>query len=216
MTELIIAVALAVGACYGMARVLKVGCARPRLPQANLARQNLIARAAAKRQATIARDRKLATAVRIALSQVRHAPDFRRAAYIVSKATSLPAGFRQGLFRHARQGLVAHFHALLLKGTSPQALMPGLTELVTALAVAPFEASYICQAAQRMAAARRPAAPDFTQQVRQANAQYRERLRAIDQLSDISDDMREQLREQELVRFEERVRSLSGGGAPEQ
>jgi hypothetical protein len=147
--------------------------------------------------------------MQLALIQVREAPDFRRAASYALQAREVPLSFRQRQYRRFRSLLVSRFTALLQTGVSVDALMAGLTQLVSALGLAEFEADYIRLEAESQVSRREPMRRDFGQQLREAQSNYRDRVRVLEEMSDLDEEIREQLVEQERLKFQERMRELS-------
>jgi len=154
-----------------------------------------------------------ARSLQIALQQVRQAPDFRRPASFVTHAQNVPLWFRQRQYRRFRSLLVPHLAHLLGEGASVESVMPALTELVTGLGVAPFEADYIrTEAESRLCRQDNTPRPDFGQQLRQAQAEYRGRVHTLEGMTDLDEETREQLLEQEQLRFQERMRQIATSG----
>ena len=150
--------------------------------------------------------------MQLALIQVREAPDFRRAANYALQAREVPPSFRQRQYHRFRSLLVSRFTALLQTGVSVDVLMAGLTQLVSALGLAEFEADYIRLEAEAQISRREPVRRDFGQQLRQAQAEYRGRVHTLEGMTDLDDETREQLLEQEQLRFQERMRQIATSG----
>ena len=87
--------------------------------------------------------------------------------------------------------------------------MAGLTQLVSALGLAEFEADYIRLDAESQVSRREPIRRDFGQQLREAQSNYRDRVRVLEEMSDLDEEVREQLVEAERMRFQEKMRELS-------
>ncbi len=152
--------------------------------------------------------------LQVGLQQVRQAPDFRRTASFVAQAQNVPLWFRQRQYRRFRSLLVDHLAHLLSEGASVESVMPALTELVTGLGVAAFEADYIrTEAESRLSRQDTTPRTDFGQQLRQAQAEYRGRVHTLEGMTDLDEETREQLLEQEQIRFQERMRQIATGGA---
>jgi hypothetical protein len=148
--------------------------------------------------------------MQVAMLQLPGTPDFRRAASHALHAKCVPLAFRQRQYRRFRSQFVEHFARLLSNGAPADALMPGLTQLVTALGIAPFEADYIRQEAEAHVIRPEPSLPDFRQQLQEAHAEYRSRVRTLESVTELDQETREQLLEQEQLRFQERLRTLAG------
>ena len=173
----------------------------PRLPDQVLRRSQRPAFSAAVRNAS--------RAMQLALIQLSEALDFRRAASFALQANGVPAAFRQRQYRRFRPVMVSRFASLVQSGVSAEELMPGLTQLVSALGMAPFEADYIRTDALSQIIPQIPPRPDFGQQLRDAQTAYRSRVETLESLQDLDSETREQLMEQEKIRFEEQLREIS-------
>lgn len=147
--------------------------------------------------------------LQVALMQARDAPDFRRAASYAAQAREVPVAFRQQQYRRFRPLLVARFTERLQSGVGTDALLPGLHQLVAALGFAEFEADYVRLEAESQIRRHEPARRDFGQVLREAQANFRDRVRVLEEMSDLDEEVREQLVEQERMRFQERMRELS-------
>ncbi len=147
--------------------------------------------------------------LQVALMQVREAPDFRRAASYAVQAREVPVAFRQQQYRRFRPLLVTRFTERLQNGIAGDVLLPGLQQLVAALGFAEFEADYIRIEAEAQITRREPARRDFGQVLREAQANFRDRVRVLEEMSDLDEEVREQLVEQERMRFQEQMRELS-------
>lgn len=147
--------------------------------------------------------------MQIALMQVPDAPDFRRAASFAVQAREVPVSYRQKQYRRFRPVLVTRFTALRQTGVPDEVLMPGLTQLVTALGLADFEADYVRLEAEKHVRRPEPVHRDFGQQLRDAQSNYRDRIRILDEMTDLDEEVKEQLVEQERMKFQETMRELS-------
>ena len=176
------------GACRRTIAVVRLQRA-PRLPDQVLRRSRQPAVSAAVRNAS--------RAMQLALIQLPDALDFRRAASFAVQAHGVPAVFRQRQYRRFRPVMVSRFASLVQSGVNAEELMPGLTQLVSALGMAPFEADYIRADAQSQIIPRTPPRPDFGQQLRDAQTAYRGRVHTLESLQDLDSETREQLLEQE-------------------
>ena len=151
--------------------------------------------------------------LQVALIQVRDAPDFRRAASYATHARDVPLWFRQRQYHRFRSLLIEHLANLLNQGLSTETLMPGLTQLISGLGIAPFEADYLRTEAESRLSPQVTQAPDFGQRLREAQTAYRSRMRTLEGMRELDNDSREQLLEQEKQRFQEQLRAISGEGA---
>lgn len=106
--------------------------------------------------------RNASRAMQLALIQLPDAPDFRRAASFAVQDHGVPAAFRQRQYRRFRSMMVSRFASLLQSGISAEELMPGLTQLVSALGMAAFEADYVRVDAQSHIIPQTPPRPDLT------------------------------------------------------
>jgi hypothetical protein len=136
--------------------------------------------------------------------QLRAAPDFRRAAKLARHARIVPLALRQRQFAHFRAELVAHLARRLQAGASLTQASAGLSELVAALGLAPFEAEYIISEARQRVTVRQES-PSFADAMRASQAAHEERLQAIRGMNDLNDEIREQLLEAEQERFRSAV-----------
>lgn len=141
-----------------------------------------------------------------AILQIERDPDFRRAANKAAAAASIPADWRRRQFHRLRPLLVAHYQRCLTRGATNAVLLDSLTDLVEALGLEAFEADYIRQEAEQRRNRNRPteedAAPDFATELQRKQQVHEERLHAIDSMPNLNDDVREQLREEEQIRFQ--------------
>lgn len=200
-----------ISAIYGAFCITRGACRRtiaiarqhraPRLPDQVLRRSPQPAVSAAVRNAS--------RAMQLALIQLPDAPDFRRAASFAVQAQAVPAVFRQRQYRRFRPVMVSRFASLMESSVRAEELMPGLTQLVSALGMAPFEADYIRTDAQSQIIPQIPPRPDFGQQLRDAQSAYRNRVQTLESLQELDSETREQLMEQEKIRFEEQLREIS-------
>jgi hypothetical protein len=122
----------------------------------------------------------------------------------------VPLWFRQRIYRRFRSLLADHLAHLLRSGASAEAVMPGLAQLVAALGVASFEADYIRIEAESRISHQETPRPDFAQLLREAQASYRGRVRTLESMTELDTETREQLMEQEHVRFQQQLRSVAG------
>ena len=161
-----------------------------------------------RRQGELAADQQRRLAARnmqVAILQIGESPDFRRAASHAELAREVPIAFRQKQFRRLRPLLLRHLVTKLRGGYPVEAAAAGLVELVTALGIAEYEAEYLVQEASILGATRIAAPASFAQQAQQWQIELRQRLEAIQSLTDLDPDLREQLIEQEQQRFRERL-----------
>jgi len=169
----------------------------------NLQRRRLAAHAKRKqRESTIAR---LGRQLQIPLLQLGRAHDFRRAAVFAKLAKPVPLSFRRRQFTRFRPALVDHLAKLLADGGDCEKLPRSLAELVRGLGVAGYEADYIlAEAEARLREATRPPG-SLEEQLRQIHREHAQRLQAIRALTELDDDVREQLVEAEVHRFSEQM-----------
>ena len=167
----------------------------------------------AERQQAAAKVNQAARLMQLALLQLRHSPDFRRAATFARQAQHVPVAFRRRQFRRLRPLLVEHLVTRLQGGTAVEQLLPGLTDLVTALGVAAYEADYIRIEGEGRLQQHIEARPGFAAQMRQLQSEHQRRLEAIRNLSDVAPELREQLLESEQQRFRERLLAAGDSGA---
>jgi hypothetical protein len=150
--------------------------------------------------------------MQIAILQLQQSPDFRRAATFAKHAKDVPLSFRLRQFRRLRPLLVDHFAARLRDGASAEDLLPGLTELVTGLGVAAYEADYIHAEAEGQREQYVEQRPGFAGQMRQLQAEHEQRLGAIQSLQDLAPELREQLVESEQQRFRDLLLAAGDAG----
>jgi hypothetical protein len=215
---------LAGAAAYGAYRLCRSAC---RHAQAAAQSRRWAREAAAQRQRQrmaeeAARQRAAekvshsARLMQIALIQLPQSPDFRRAATFARHAKSVPVAFRRRQFQRFRPLLVEHLAARLRDGMTVEQLLPGLTDLVTALGIAGYEADYICLEAEGQLQQRAGQPPlGFAAQMRQLQAEHQQRLDAIQCLPDLAPELREQLVEAEQQRFRERMIALGNAEGEE-
>ena len=156
--------------------------------------------------------RRAAREMQLALMQVRDAPDFRRAASFITQAREVPLAFRQRQYQRFRSLLVEHLANLLDHGVSIETVMPGLTQVITGLGVAAFEGDYIRGEAESRLSQQTTQVPDFAQRLREAQNAYRTRMRTLEAMNELDEDSREQLLEQEKLKFQAQLRAISGEG----
>jgi predicted secreted protein len=146
--------------------------------------------------------------MQVALLQLGQSPDFRRAATFAKQAKNVPVSFRIRQFQRFRPLIVRHFATRLRGGVAADELMEGLTELVTALGLADYEADYIRREAEPQIRPRAEVRPAYAQQARQLQIEHDQRVESIRNLPGIAAELREQLMEQEEQRFRERMLAL--------
>jgi hypothetical protein len=146
--------------------------------------------------------RSAAHAMQVAIQQLGHTPDFRRAASFAGRAAAVhvPLSFRQRQFRRLRPLLVTHLKNLLSKDISEETAAGGLRELVSAMGVAAYEADYIVSDAQRSNESPREPA-DYGVRLRNLQADHTQRIQAIQATPALDEELREQLVETEHERF---------------
>ena len=165
-----------------------------------------------RQQAQLAADQRQQLAARnmqVAMLQIEQSLDFRRAASYAVLAREVPLAFRQQQFRRLRPLLLRHLVARLQSGQSIRASAKGLGELVTALGIAKYEADYLIAEASAAGTLPAPAPVTFTQLAQKWQADLQQRSDAIQSLTNLDTDLREQLLEQEQQRFRERLLSAS-------
>ena len=146
--------------------------------------------------------------MQVALLQVDQSPDFRRAATFAKQAKNVPVSFRIRQFQRFRPLIVRHLATRLRGGVAAEDLMDGLTELVTALGLADYEADYIRREAEPHIRPQAEVRPGYAQQARQQQLEHDQRVESIRNLPGIAAELREQLMEQEEQRFRERLLAL--------
>jgi hypothetical protein len=184
---------------------------RDRSRQRELAAARAKAEADRQRAETYARDRRLRTRYRemqAALLQLESAPDFQRAAWFAAHAQGIPVEFRQRQFQRFRPKLLQYL-VTRLRGGNVEQLRLSLTELVTQLGVAPFEADYLWREADRQTQAPPEAAPDFAAEMSGREQEHQQRLAVLRSLTAIDQELREQLVEAEEQRFREAMLALN-------
>lgn len=159
----------------------------------------------------------LARNLQLALFQLRHAQDFRRAATFAAMAGEVPLAFRQRQFRRFKGKMIAHMATRLTAGGDPELLTQSLASLLQALGVASYEAEYIRAEAERRATAPRPQlpVPPYAQRLAQLQRDHHHRLSALQSLTGIDPGTKEQLIEDEDTRFQDGIRDL-GNDAPDE
>ena len=125
----------------------------------------------------------------------------------------MPVAFRRRQFRRLRPLLVEHLVTRLRGGVAVEQLLPGLTDLVTALGVAAYEADYIRIEGEARLQQHVEARPGFAAQMRQLQSEHQRRLEAIRNLSEVAPELREQLLESEQQRFRERLLAAGETGS---
>lgn len=180
---------------------------------ARLAQQRAWQRAVRERQRAEERRRlnQLYRDLQVALMRLDQAPDFRRVASFAARARSVPAGLRQRQFQRFRARLVEHFAARMQAGTDEGILLQSLRALLGALGVADFEADYIHGEARRLRPTGPPPVRTYDEQLRSLQEQHDQRVRAIQDLPTLDDEIREQLLEAEQGRFSDAVLALGDG-----
>lgn len=165
-----------------------------------------------QRQQRVAADHKRQLAARnmqLAILQIDQSIDFRRAASFAELAREVPLAFRQRQFRRMRPLLLRHLMTRLQSGQTVNSAAKGLEELMAALGIAKYEADYLIAEASDAGSLPAPVQITFTQQAQQWQTELRQRTDAIQSLTELDTDLREQLLEQEQHRFRERL--LSAG-----
>ena len=130
----------------------------------------------------------------------------------ITQAREVPLAFRQRQYQRFRSLLVEHLANLLDHGVSIETVMPGLTQVITGLGVASFEADYIRGEAESRLSQQTTQVPDFAQRLREAQNAYRTRMRTLEAMNELDEDSREQLLEQEKLKFQAQLRAISGEG----
>ncbi|MGD9648665.1 MAG: hypothetical protein AB7U73_23345 [Pirellulales bacterium] len=153
--------------------------------------------------------RRLNHLMQTALLQLEQAPDFRRAASFAMLAKDVPIAFRQRQFQRFRARLLAHLIARLRAGGDAPALRQSLTELVTALGLARFEADYLWQEAEGHIERRRPEPPNFASSVAALEQDHQQRRVVLQETPGVEEELREQLLEAEEQRFREALLALN-------
>lgn len=174
---------------------------------------NRTALAHARRREKIVRLNAKARSVQRALLQLHGAPDFRRAASFAAQASDVPAAFRQRQFRRFRPRLLGHYAARLQDGVDGAVLLSSLRDLLTALSVAPYEADYVKQEAERLQTPQSQphTAPNYAQRLAELQRDHEQRLAALRALTAVEPDAMEQLVEAEQNRFREAIAQMNEG-----
>jgi len=181
---------------------------RPLISPQQAALQRRLAEAARLRRVQQAALNQRARALQVALLRLEQAPDFRRAASFVAHAQQVPLAFRQRQFRRFRSRLVEHMAARLAAGEDRRLLVQSLTQLVTGLGIAAFEAAYLCHEADRRVAQPPPQPTTFAQRLQSLKTDHDQRIHGIRQLAGLDPEVREQLIEAEQERFHETILHL--------
>ena len=158
-----------------------------------------------ERKRAAAKTQQAARLMQLAIIQLGQSPDFRRAATFAKHAKAVPLAFRVRQFRRLRPLMVEHFATRLRHGTSAEELMPGLTELVTALGMADYEADYIRMEAEGQRQRPAQTRPGFASQLQSSQTEHEHRIQAIRDLPDLPAELREQLIEAEQQRFRDQL-----------
>lgn len=172
---------------------------------------NRVVVAQAKRRAKVARLNTKARALQRALLQLHGAPDFRRAASFAAQASDVPVAFRQRQFRRFRPRLLRHYVARLQHGADGAVLLSSLRDLLTALSIAPYEADYVKQEAERLQTpqAQPRTAPNYAQRLAELQRDHEQRLAALRALTAVEPEAMEQLVETEQNRFRDAIAQLN-------
>ena len=168
------------------------------------------------RRRAAAKIQEAARLMQVALMQLRQSPDFRRAATFAKHAKNIPAAFRIRQFQRFRPLMVQHITARLQQGMSAEELLPGLTELVTALGVADYEADYIRREAEGQTQPTATPRPAYAARVRQLQVEHEQRLDTLRSLPNIDAELREQLVESEEQRFRDCMLALGQADGEQQ
>lgn len=146
--------------------------------------------------------RRTAREMQLAILQLSQSPDFRRAASFAASAAQagVPAAFRQHQFRRLRPLLLEHLVRMLRTSAVQDGSVPGLSELVRSMGVAAYEADYLLAEASQAAQPPRQV-PNYRQRLRELHADHMQRLQAIENMTDLEEEIREQLIEAEHERF---------------
>ena len=162
-----------------------------------------------QRRRAAAKIEEAARLMQLALQQLGEAPDFRRAATFAKHAKIVPVAFRIRQFRRFRPQMVQYLATRLRQGMSAEELLPGLTELVTALGVADYEADYIRREAEGQTRSTAQPQLGYAGRVRQLQTEHEQRLEALRNLPGIEAELREQLVESEQQRFRDQMLALA-------
>lgn len=143
-------------------------------------------------------------------------PDFLRVAAAVRAADLVPTAFKQRQYHRFRPHFIRHYRRCLQRGTNPQQLRNSVEQLVMSFEFEPFEADYFRTEAEHLmttSEVNRGAntVDDFQTRIQQAHDEHRRRTTAIEGLTGISDEIRQQLLEVEERRYQS---ALFGDDAP--
>lgn len=159
-----------------------------------------------QREESIRRINAVYRALQIAIQQITQAPDFQRAATVAAQCGAVPVSYRRRQFRRYRPLIVTTLAKRLAAGGDLEMLTRSLTDLVAALGVSDFEADYILQEVQSHERnSQNEQGEGYGSRLRKLELEHRQRVSAIEALSQQDAAIKQQLLEAENNRFHEEM-----------